>query len=231
MRLKETVKIGLADSQSIFVEGIKRILTGNNNARYEIKWDVSSGESLLKKVEIDPVDVLLTDLCLYEIDGIDILNDLKILDPNLRIMIFTQYAQTKFIKTAFLEGADGYLLKSDEIDNLFNGINTVLEGKTFMGNGISIGPKRTKVLPHDKNSWECEDPFLIKHKLTTREHEILVEICTGKTNKEIAKKLYISDQTVSVHRKNIMRKFNVNSTKTLQKVAANFNFQNNLSAV
>ncbi len=224
-----TINIGLADSQSIFLHGLKMILNTYEDTRYKVCWEGQSGKKLLEEIKGLDLDILLMELCLKDIDGIDILTELKKLNPQVRIIIFTQYTQAKFIKDAFLDGVDGYLLKSDTIENLFNAIETVLQGKTFMGDGISIGPKRGTKSPHDKRKWTSKDAFLMKHELTSREKEILYEICTGKSTKEIAQALYISNQTVSVHKKNIMRKFDVNSSKSLKKIALKFNFQETYS--
>ncbi len=225
MSFSKTVNIGLADSQFIFTEGLKYILHSGITDNLKVKWQVTSGKSLLKKIVEKDIDVLITDLCLEEKDAIDILTELKNLNPKLKIVIFTQYAQTKFIKDSFLTGADGYLLKSDSIENLLEAIETVDNGKTFMGDGISIGPKLQARSPHDSAKWAAEDAFLMKHKLTIREREILAEICEGKTNKEIASDLYISDQTVSVHKKNIMKKFNVDNSKELRQAATEYNLE------
>lgn len=213
----------MADIQTLFSEGIRGILKNNKHYDYVFSWSVTSGEELLTKVASENVELLIMDLCLYEIDGIDLIDQLKQKYPEMRILIFTQYAQSKFIKEAFLKGADGYLLKSDTSQNLFKAIETVLNGETFMGGGISIGPKNNLSLPGESEKWASEDPFFLKHELTLREREILSEICDGKTNKEIASELFISDQTVCVHKKNIMKKFNVNSSQKLKLLAKSYN--------
>lgn len=217
----KTIRIGLADSQSIFMEGLK-ILLQSHSETFNVVFQVTSGNKLANIISEDPIDILIMDLCLEDKDGVDLIAELKSIKPDLGVLIFTQYAQTKFIKNAFLDGADGYMLKNDKLDNLEQAIHSISEGKTFMGEGISIGPKHSAVSPHNSDRWKTEDPFLLKHELTFREREILSEICEGKTNKEIAGDLYISDQTVSVHKKNIMRKFNVGNTKQLKEIAHEF---------
>jgi DNA-binding NarL/FixJ family response regulator len=133
-------------------------------------------------------------------------------------LVLTSYGDYKFVGAALKNGADGYILKSNEPDDLLFGIEDVMSGNTYLAPGLHITPPNKKrVSSLIKSGYE--DRFVIKQKLTTREHEVLELITQAKNNKEIAKELFISDQTVGVHRKNIMRKLGVRNTINLIKFA------------
>jgi len=137
------------------------------------------------------------------------------------------YDDSKLVKSAFKNGIDGYILKTSAADDLIKAISTVLTGETFFGEGVYVHRPNIPSASSDRFSAGTapsknktyEDRFNKKHNLTKRELEILRLISKAKNNKEIAKTLFISDQTVSVHRRNLMRKLNVSSTAGLIKIA------------
>jgi len=133
----------------------------------------------------------------------------------------TMFDDPRLVKAAFKAGADGYMLKSGSKDELFHAIEEVIEGHTYIGNGLALVEHRngngSDVISPDKR-------FARTYGLTRREMEVMRYIGQALNNKDIAEKLFISDQTVSVHRKNIMRKLGVNNTASMIKIA----FENNL---
>ena len=216
------VTIGLADEQRIFTEGLKLLILSHQNGEVssEVRWTVDNGDDLLKNLGEEPVDLLFMELCLPKKDGLDLIADIKDRFEDTRLCILSQYHESKFVKEAFKNGADGYLLKQNSCQEIYNAIPEILNGVPFMGDNVSIGPQNGLSNGSPKRKlFQKEDSFLVKHSLTKRESEILEQIALAKNNKDIAKDLYISDQTVSVHRKNIMRKLNVSSTAGLIKVA------------
>lgn len=114
------------------------------------------------------------------------------------------------------EGADGYLLKTASKDELRRAISEISEGRQYLGRGVSSSDTGVKGGGNVVANYESR--FAQRFGLTKREVEIVRYIGQAMSNKEIADKLYISDQTVSVHRKNIMRKLKVNSTASLVKM-------------
>ena len=125
--------------------------------------------------------------------------------------------RVKLVRTAFNEDVDGYILKTGKIQ-LIEAIEEIMDGGRFFGEGVKI-----HILPEDEKALlqpsKFNDTFVKKYNLTKREVEILNLITQAMSNKEIAKQLFISDQTVSVHRKNIMRKLQVSNTAALIKMA------------
>ena len=129
------------------------------------------------------------------------------------------YDNAEFVKKAFLNGADGYLLKRNTLEDLKQGIDEVLSGETYMGKGVKPIPNLSGPKGKPSEYTLKGDAYLMRNALTNREREILKYITQAKTNREIGDLLFISDQTVGVHRKNIMRKMGVNNTASLVKKA------------
>ena len=213
-----TIRVVIADSHKLFAEGIKAILELNDQTSFRVIGRAFSGSGLLEMVTDIQVDLILMDIRLPDRDGLDILPEVKDMVGDARIIMVSMYNSPKFIKSAFQFGADGYILKDCDSDELFEAIGYVLNGDTYMGTGVRIAPPRNRVA-NGEDHWQLEDTFLLKNYLTRRELEILTQIAQAKNNKEIAQALYISDQTVSVHRKNIMRKLHVSNTAGLIKIA------------
>ncbi len=215
------IKTIIADSQKMFVEGISTYLKSRNNAAIKIVDKVPSGEELVEVLNTSDADIILMELNLPDQDGLKLIPELKEKFPNVRICVLTAYGDYRFVKEAFQGGADGFLLKSNPIEELLVGINEVMDGNTFLSDGLRITPASNSngSARTDKSKSLYEDRFLIRQKLTRREQEVLELIAQAKNNKEIADELFISDQTVGVHRKNIMRKLGVRNTVNLIKFA------------
>jgi DNA-binding NarL/FixJ family response regulator len=119
-----------------------------------------------------------------------------------------------------INGADGYVAKKSTFRELIYALDEILEGNTYIGDGLRTSPAafQKEEKPVRPKS-EYNDTFTLKQKLTKREQEILELITQGKSNKHIGKELYISFQTVGVHRKNIMKKLGIRNTVSLIKFA------------
>ena len=208
----------LADYQKMFTEGIQALLNDLKIFTVKIVGIAYSFEELIKMTEM-PIDLLVLELSMIENNGPSFIAELKKKQPNIRIIVLSNYGEPNLVREAFISGADGYVLKSNHSIELIQCIDHVLEGKTYMADGIRLAPqldKNKKQSTTEKNRL-IEDRFLLRQKLTTREKEILALIVQFKNNKTIAQELYISDQTVSAHRKSIMKKLGVNNTVNLIK--------------
>lgn len=213
----------IADCQTLMTEGLTAIFDSIRNPEVKVASTANNSAELMKKVSLGAYDLLIMDINFPGEDGIELIPTLKDLNPQMRIIVLTTYTDRKFVKRAFLNGTDGYVLKSNDSLDLIEGINVVMEGDTYMSDGLRLTPSSnrtyvTKAVANLTNRF-YEDSYTMKQKLTKREQEILHLIADSKNNREIAKELYISDQTVGVHRKNIMRKLGVRSTVNLIKFA------------
>lgn len=218
----QLLNVLLADDHPIFVEGLQAVLSRpGGKFGYSIKGVARTGAQVTEMLLQNRPDLLLLDLNLPETDGLKMLPGIKIDSANTRVLVMTVFDDPRMVKAAFKAGADGYMLKSGSKDELFRAIEEVIEGHTFLGNGVALVDQRNG---NGSESGMPDKRFARRHGLTRREMEIMRYIGQAMSNMSIAEKLYISDQTVSVHRKNIMRKLGVNNTANLIKIA----FENNL---
>lgn len=209
----------IVDRQSIFRAGLKAYFESIPYPSIRVVGEEQTAEGLLLFLHKNlNVELIFLDLNLPDIDGIELIPQIRKQFRDIKIFVITSYGDYKFVGQALKNGADGYILKSNEPEELINGIEELMSGNTFIAEGLHITPPNGKRLTNGKKSI-YEDRFVIKQKLTNREQEVLELITQAKNNKEIAKELYISDQTVGVHRKNIMRKLGVRNTINLIKFA------------
>ncbi len=209
----------IVDTQSIFRSGLKAFFGSVTFPNVRIIGEEDSAEGLLLFLHKNlNTELVFLDLNLPDQDGLELIPLIRKQFRNVKIFVLTSYSDYKFVGQALKNGADGYILKSNEPEELMEGIEEIMSGNTFLAEGLHITPPNGKRLTNGKKSI-YEDRFVIKQKLTNREQEVLELITQAKNNKEIAKELYISDQTVGVHRKNIMRKLGVRNTINLIKFA------------
>lgn len=215
----QTVRIVIADDHQLFIAGLKTILSGTDEQKFEIVGIANDGESVIQLLKTTPADLLILDLNMPERDGLDVISSIRGQYSDLRIIALTMYDESKIVKSAFKSGVDGYVLKNSGMDELDEAISEVLAGRTFLGKGVWLNSSMEHLKSKNPDAFQFEDRFTKKYNLTKRELEILKLITLALSNKEIAKELFISDQTVSVHRKNIMRKLSVSNTAGLLKIA------------
>lgn len=217
----------IADDHKLFVEGMKTILKGlNGQHRFNLVGIAHDGSSLTELLKTVDCQIVLLDLNLPDVNGIELVPEIKNQYPEILIIIISGYGEPKLVRKAFKNGVDGYLLKTSSLKELHKGVLEVINGRPFWGEGLRLSPARTNGSKQSKAAdvhHLFEDKFTIRQQLTKRESEILSLISQAQTNKDIASELYISPETVSVHRKNIMRKLGVNSTASLIKFALDHN--------
>lgn len=204
-------RIILADDHVLFRQGIKRII--DETEGLEVAGEASDGFELLELLKKLEADMVLLDISMPNIRGIEATREIKSLYPNMKVLILTMHRKKEYLYHAIAAGAEGYLLKEDSDVELFSAVKTVRKGGFYvtrllageLAQDISHMYKGNRELPSDP--------------LSTREREILKLIAEGKSNKEIAKLLFISMRTVENHRANIMRKLNLTNTAEIIKYA------------
>lgn len=213
----ESLNVVVADDHPIFVEGLQSVLKKSaGKFNFNIKGIAQNAGELVEILQHDNADLILMDLQLSDPESLKILPSVKKRNAETRVLVMAPYDDPRLIKAAFKAGADGYMLKSGTSDELLAAIEKLAEGETYMSKQLSLG-----ALNNGANGGDLpvEGLFARRFQLTRREIEIMRFIGQAMSNKEIAEKLFISDQTVSVHRKNIMRKLGVRSTASLIKIA------------
>ncbi|HPI53425.1 MAG TPA: response regulator transcription factor [Chitinophagaceae bacterium] len=197
------IHLYICDDHNIVLEGLITILSTEEG--FSISGSALNGESCLRAIALHPVDVLLTDISMPGMDGIELCRQVKTAYPHIQILALSTYNQGKFIVSMLEAGASGYLLKNAERHEIVHAIKTVAEGKEYLGFELS------KIYHAAKEKSE-QKPILTK-----REKEILKLIYSGQTNAQISALLFISMDTVDTHRKNIYTKLNVNNIASLVK--------------
>ena len=208
------LRVLVADHHPLFAEGIRTVLSApGNSVQCNVTAIARNSEQVEGYLNEYPTDLLLLDPNLPLLVEQDIVTKMKSRYTQLRVLLITTMNEPTVVQRALKNGADGYLLKTASKDELRSAIREVCEGRVYIGRGVQTIPSESKVSLVQVAQHEVM--FIKKYALTRREMEIIRYIGQALTNKEIGSRLYISDQTVSVHRKNIMRKLKVNSTASL----------------
>ena len=213
----EHTSLFIADDHSLYVDTLVMALTHQSSFPVQILGTAGNGEDLLLKLQTLRPDILLLDLNMPVMNGLDVIPILKEDYPQLQVIIVTKYSDPKFVRECLHQHkVSGYILKTSGFQELIEALQKVSQGQTHISKNLQLYPRNgTEVDP----SAIFEEAFLAKYNLTRREVEILGLISQAKSSSEIAENLYISPQTVGAHRKNIMRKLNISTTAGLVRFA------------
>jgi len=208
-------RILIVDDHQIVRDGIKRIITDENDI--ELIGSIGSGKDALAFIKSNQPDIVIADLSMPNMSGIELTETISKLYPKIRVLILSMFNNEEYIVSAIQAGAKGYLPKQDSTTEiLLEAIRTIASGDEFYSPSISKIVVKSFV-NNVKNTGMGE--IAKKHQLTTREKEILKLYVEGYTNNEIAEKLNLSVFTVKTHKNNIMQKYNFKSTVEMIKFA------------
>jgi two-component system response regulator NreC len=205
------INVFLVDDHQMFRQGLFSML--NNTEGFQVVGEASDGQNAIKNIEKLRPDIVLLDLALPVLDGIEVTKRLKKSIPKTRVLILSMHADRFFAIEALKAGANGYMLKEESYGQMLGAIRSVLKGKTFITPQLeeSVMKDFIQIARHS-----TESPG---DTLTEREREILQLITEGRTSQKIAELLFISASTVDTHRKNIMAKLDIHSVAGLVKYA------------
>lgn len=195
------IKILIADDHPLLIGGLMQVLEEMDGV--QVLEPVDNGRRLLARLQETSVDLVLLDLQMPQLDGLEALKILREQFPQLKVLIFTNYHQPKLIREARSGGAKGYLSKSCTSQVLKEAVAAVA------GGGSWFIEEEELPIPRDKGSFI--DDFMRKYQITSREVEILRKIAGGHTTKEISEQLFVSEFTVNAHRRNICRKLDIHT--------------------
>jgi DNA-binding NarL/FixJ family response regulator len=202
------MKIAIADDHQLFREGLRFILEGNK--KYNVLFEAENGQVLLDKMQNNIPDIVLLDLKMPVMDGIESIQKIKTLFPDVKIIILTMHHEENMILHVLDLGANGYLLKNSSSQEVTLAIDQVMAKDYYFTDFV------TSVMIKGIKKQVKPSPFTTdEFQLTKREQEILQLICEELTSVEIADKLFISDRTVESHRKSLMEKLNAKNTAGL----------------
>lgn len=213
-RLK--IRVAIVDDHHLVRAGIAALL--RNEPDIEVVYEASDGLEALGVLKTLQVDIVLMDISMPTMNGIEATSKIRHANPATRVLVLTQYDQEEYIKRVMQAGASGYILKSAIADELLRGIRAVSRGEQFFTPSVS----KVMVESYIKNATGTGHGSvhgLRSSELTNREREILQFIAEGSTNHQISQKLYISVRTVEFHRANIIEKLGVHDTANLVKRA------------
>ena len=206
-------RIVLADDHVMFRQGLKRILEERSDL--EVAGEADCGLELLKLLERLVPDLIILDISMPNLRGLEAIHEIKMSHPEVRILVLTMHKDQEYLHQAITAGAEGYLLKEDADAELFSAIDRVRRGRIYVSPKLSEGVTKDWV----KMSRGDHKPSFEPEKLTTREREVVKLIAEGKSSKEVGDLLFISVRTVEHHRANIMEKLNLKNTADLVKYA------------
>ena len=201
----EPLKLLLVDDHPIMQEGVKALLHGE--AQFQVKAVASRAAEALVYLSRGNFDIMVSDLNLPDMSGLQLIKEAKSRYPDLKIVVLSMHDEPHLVKDVLKEGVEGYILKGSTNEDLIKALQKVRDGKRYVSEDI------TGLLMQDLS--KPDGPQL----LTSREREILALIAKECPNKVIAERLFISERTVETHRKNIFRKTKTNSIVGLIKFA------------
>lgn len=197
------IRVLLVDDHAVLRDGLRSLLDRQENIT--VVGEAGDGSEALSKVSELMPNIVLMDMAMPVMNGIEATRQIKELYPQIKVLILTQHDNREYISPALHAGASGYVLKRSGGKEVIQAIRQVYDTGAFLEPEIA----RQIIDNIHQEDHLSEEP--VPH-LTEREMEVLKLVVSGKSNKEIAKMLFISDKTVSVHRSNIMAKLNVHNS-------------------
>lgn len=200
----------VVDDHQLVLDGIKAIIS--SEPRFDLIGDANNGKEALRFLEHLKVDIALLDIDMPEMNGIDATRIIKKEYSNCKVIILTMHDEPGMIKELMAIGADGYILKNSDKEEMIKAVLTVAEGGNYFSGDVMEAMERPVQVATDKNTG-------IITELTNRELEILQLVAKGLSNKEIGEELFISHRTVDTHRTNLMKKIEVHNVAGLIRFA------------
>jgi DNA-binding NarL/FixJ family response regulator len=202
------IKIVIADDHHLVRQGIRALI--EKHADLQVMGEAQDGVEALELVEKLRPDVLILDINMPRLGGIDVANRIRELNVACQVLVLSMYSDESIVKRAFRNGVRGYLLKKSIAEDLVLAINTVARRQRYVSRELSVvlgtSPLRLRNVLDDKDAFD---------RLTPREREVCQLIADGLTNNAIAHRLNISVKTVEKHRANLMEKLGIQDVASL----------------
>ena len=222
----DPIKILLADDHALIRTGIKNLLEGHSE--FKVVGEASDGDEALQKAKSLSPDVVIIDISMPKLSGIEATRQIVKRHPSTRVLVLTMHENAEYVYQIFKAGAGGYILKNAGKEELIDAIRSVADGKRFVGRHVSelmISEYMKKADERDFKKEESQGSSAAgQTALTSREREILELIAQGLNNQQIGERLFISPRTVDTHRTNIMQKLHVHDAANLVRYALEHGF-------
>lgn len=200
-------KVFLADDHTLFRAGIASILAKANDM--EVVGQAETGLGLIERVLTSKADVLVLDICMPGLNGLDVCHQLTEMRASVQVLVVTMYGKERFVTEAMENGAAGYLSKDVAPSRFCEAVRTIARGGVYLGPNV---PK-TALAQMNRNR---HDPY---GSLTGRERQVLQLVAEGLTNRQVAEDLCISHRTVETHRSRLMQKLDLHSEADILRYA------------
>ncbi len=198
------IRIVIADDHEIVRAGLKQIISDDEDM--EVLGESNNGENLIELVKKNDYDVVLLDLKMSGISGIDVIKHIKVIKPDLPIIVLSMHAEDQYAVRTIKAGASGYLTKETAAENLISAVRRVVAG------GKYISPILAETLADSVAGGGIDLPH---EKLTDREFQVMCMIASGKTVSEIGSILFLSVKTISTYRQRVLEKMNMKNNSEL----------------
>jgi two-component system response regulator NreC len=206
------IRVLLAEDHTIVRKGLRSILDAEDSI--EVVGEAEDGRAAVEAVEHLRPDVVLMDISMPGLNGLEATRQIKHRAPHIRVLVLTMHTNEKYILQILQAGASGYLVKQAAVEELISAIQAVHRGDAFLS--PSISKKVVQRYVQQGQAMAEEDSYEL---LTPREREVLQLIAEGHTNRDISEILHISIKTVEVHRANLMKKLDLHSAAELTRYA------------
>ncbi|MGE0076470.1 MAG: response regulator [Bacteroidales bacterium] len=214
--MNEPVRLFLVDDHQMFIDGIKALL--RNEKQFTISGEALSGKTALEQIPNIGVDIIITDISMPEINGIELTKEIKERFPHIKILVLTMYNDQDIAHEIMMSEAEGFILKNTGKKELVAALTSIANDGTFYSREVL-----TNLMVKVKKDKKTEEET---HDLTERELEILQLICEELSSEQIAEKLFISKRTVDTHRQHIYEKTKCKTIISLIKFALRNNLVN-----
>lgn len=206
----KSIKVAIADDQALFRKGIQLLLGSYPNM--DLIISAKNGKELLAEIANTPPEVVLLDLNMPEMDGLEATEKIKTLYPSIKIILLSTYDEEQLIHHMMKMGANGYLLKNEEPHILKEAIEAVVEKDFYFNDYVSKALLHgLQKKPRNVKPWKGS----LEQQLSKREQEVLELICQEYTSHEVAEQLFLSRRTVENHRKSLLHKTGARNTAGL----------------
>ncbi len=201
----------LADDHPIVRRGLRSVLEAEKD--FSLIGEAGDGIDAVRLVENLTPNILITDMMMPGLTGLEVIRQVRHRVPNVKIIILSMHAAESYVLEALRNGANGYVLKDSAADELVHAIREVLAGRRYLSSQLSERAIETYIQKSESSITDSYD------SLTNREREVLKLAAEGCTNNEIAERLFISPRTAETHRANLMKKLSLSNHTELIRYA------------
>jgi DNA-binding NarL/FixJ family response regulator len=204
------IKLLIADDHALVLNGLVSLLSQESG--FEIVSTARNGREALQKITENTIDIALLDIDMPQMTGLEATRIICENHKPTKVVLLSMHAEPSLVQSALEAGAEGYVLKTADLDELTFALKQVNKGKRYFDSNLMLVKKEIPRII-------TPTPNIALNDLTSRENEILKMIAQGLNNNEIGERLFISPKTVDTHRTNLMRKLNAHNVASLTRIA------------